>query len=110
MAGADFTLVLGSVPEDSRCPVGVQCIWAGSVGVEVVFRGPQSGEKAARLNTDRAPRVLKYRGRYVRILKVGPPKVDGQQIKPADYVVTLEVSKDPPAAQEADDLVEVKEE
>lgn len=108
VAGADFTMVLAAVPEDSRCPEGVDCIWAGSVGVELVFCGPKS-EKTARLNTNTAPRVLKYRGRYVRILGVSPKKVEGREIKPADYVVTLEVSKDRPAAPAADDVLEVKD-
>jgi hypothetical protein len=105
--GADFTLRLAAVPEDSRCPEGVQCVWAGSVGVELVFCGPKS-EASARLNTNRPPRVLKYRGRYVRILAVGPKKVEGREIKPADYVIILEVSRDRPAA--AGDAVEVKDE
>jgi hypothetical protein len=107
--GADFTMLLGGVPEDSRCPQGVDCIWAGSVSAELVFCGPKA-ERSGRLNTNAAPRVLKYRGRYFRILKVSPPRVEGREIKPADYVVTLEVSRQAPAAQGADDVVELKDE
>jgi hypothetical protein len=109
VAGADFTLLLAAVPEDSRCPEGVNCIWAGSVGAELVFCGPKS-ERTARLNTNSPPRVLKYRGRYFRITNVSPRKVEGREIKPADYAVTLEVSKDRPAAEGADDIVEIKDE
>lgn len=107
--GADFTMVLAAVREDSRCPEGVNCVWAGSVGAELVFCGPKS-EKAARLNTNAAPRVLKYRGRYIRILKVSPPRVEGRELKPADYVLTLEVSREAPAAQGDGDVVEVRDE
>lgn len=108
VAGADFTVLLAAVPEDSRCPEGVQCIWAGSVAAELVFCGPKS-EKTARLNTNQPPRVLKHRGRYIRILRVSPKKVEGREIKPSDYVVTLEVSRTAPAAG-PDDVVEVKDE
>ena len=108
-AGADFTLLLAAVPEDSRCPEGVNCIWAGSVGVELVFCGPKS-ERTARLNTNTPPRALKYRGRYFHISGVSPKKVEGSEIKPSDYVVTLAVSQDRPAAEGADDLVEIKDE
>ena len=109
LAGADFTVLLAAVPEDSRCPEGVNCIWAGTVAVELVFCGPKS-EKTARLHTNSPPRVLKYRGRYFRLVKVAPKKVEGQEIKPSDYAVTLEVSKDRPASEGADDLVEIKDE
>jgi hypothetical protein len=109
VAGADFTVLLAAVPEDSRCPEGVNCIWAGSVAAELVFCGPKS-EKTARLHTNSPPRVLKYRGRYFRLVKVAPKKVEGQEIKPSDYAVTLEVSKDRPASEGADDLVEIKDE
>jgi hypothetical protein len=109
VAGADFTVLLAAVPEDSRCPEGVNCIWAGTVGVELVFCGPKS-EKAARLSTNTPPRVLKYRGRYFRILGVSPRKIEGKEIKPADYAVALEVSTDRPASEGADDLVEIKDE
>jgi hypothetical protein len=109
VAGADFTMLLGAVPEDSRCPEGVDCIWAGSVGAELVFCGPKS-ERSGRLNTNSAPRVLKYRGRYFRILKVSPKRVQGRNIKPADYVLTVEVSRQAPAAQAEGDVIEVKDE
>jgi len=107
--GADFTLLLAAVPEDSRCPEGVQCIWAGSVGVELVFCGPKS-EKRARLNTNSPPRVLKHRGRYLRIVSVSPKKVEGREIKPAEYAVTLEVSGTRPAAEAEGDVVEIQDE
>ena len=109
LAGADFTVLLAAVPEDSRCPEGVNCIWAGTVAVELVFCGPKS-EKSARLGTNSPPRVVKYRGRYLRVTGVSPRKVEGREIKPADYVVALEVSKDRPAAEGADDIVEIKDE
>ncbi|MDQ3804512.1 MAG: hypothetical protein M3416_11850 [Acidobacteriota bacterium] len=109
VAGADFTVLLARVPEDSRCPQGVNCIWAGSVGAELVFCGPKA-ERSGRLNTNTAPRILKYRGRYFRILKVSPPRVEGREIKPADYVVTVEVSRQASAARGADDVVEVRDE
>jgi hypothetical protein len=108
-AGADFTLLLAGVPEDSRCPEGVNCIWAGTVGVELVFCGPKA-ERTARLNTATPPRVLKYRGQYIRILGVSPRKIEGREIKPSDYVVTLDISKDRPAAEGESDIVEIKDE
>lgn len=109
IAGADFTMLLGGVAEDSRCPEGVDCVWAGSVAAELVFCGPK-GERSGRLNTNTPPHVLKYRGRYFRILEVSPRRVQGREIKPADYVLTVEVSGQAPAARGAGDVVEVGDE
>lgn len=33
----DLNIALNSIVQDSRCPVGVQCIWAGEVKVNVTF-------------------------------------------------------------------------
>ena len=106
--GTDFTMTIAKV-EDSRCPEGVNCIWAGSVGVELLFCGPKA-ERSARLNTNAPPRAVKYRGRYFRITQVGPRKIDGQEIKSSDYRITIEVSKNPPADAGEGDVVELKDE
>lgn len=81
-----------SVDEDSRCPEGVDCIWAGSVRVTLLLSGAKSGERRAELNTGQEPRVVEYGEHTLRILKVRPPKVANKEIKPDEYVVTLEVS------------------
>lgn len=85
-------VTLLSVTEDSRCPEGVQCVWAGNV--RLALRLAAAGGRASRvsLNTASQPTQINYRGRVLRILRVRPPKVEGRRIRPRDYRVTLEVS------------------
>ena len=80
-----------SVDDDSRCPQGVNCVWAGSVGVQLLRSAPRSQEERVKLNTAVEPRVVTYRGHTFEITSVSPPRVEGQTINPQDYAVTLAV-------------------
>ena len=84
-----FTLVA----EDSRCPEGVECIWAGNG--KIVLRLSKQRRRAAtmRLNTNLDPKTDDYRGYDVKLVKLSPyPKKD-VPIKKKDYVATLVVSR-----------------
>jgi hypothetical protein len=81
--GQGFTVKLIGVIEDSRCPLGLTCIWAGQAAVRLGFRSSQEdvieGQEVA---------VEDYR---VIVLKVNPEPVKGRKISPAEYRVTLKV-------------------
>lgn len=99
VGGTDVSVEFVSVGEDSRCPKGVQCIWAGSVKVNLRLRANKT-ETELQLNTNRQPRVTEFQGLFFSIAKVEPPKVIDQKIKPEDYVITLAVSRERPAGSE----------
>ena len=82
-----------SVAEDSRCPEGVQCIWAGNV--KIVLRLSKTGRRAAamRLNTNLEPTQDDYRGYDVKLVSVNPHPKKDVRIKKKEYVATLIVSK-----------------
>ncbi|HEX8501813.1 MAG TPA: hypothetical protein VF659_14615 [Pyrinomonadaceae bacterium] len=91
--GLGFGVKLEEVAEDSRCPQGVNCIWAGSVRVVLLLTVPGAEPVRAEVNTNRAPRAVRFEGHDVTLLRVLPPKVNGKDIAPGDYVITLSVSK-----------------
>lgn len=86
-----------SVPEDSRCPKGVTCIWAGNV--RVLLQVTKTGSKPAKVELSLNPRDFpdgeaKDCGNYhVKLVSVEPYPVKDQQLAAKDYVVTLSVSK-----------------
>jgi len=92
-AGVRIKLV--EVAEDSRCPQGVNCIWAGNVRVVLRINGPRKSTRLDKLNTATEPTALALKGRSLSISKVTPPKIIDQKIKPEDYVVTLTLSAPP---------------
>ncbi len=93
------------VVEDSRCPVDVDCVWAGRVTVAIgVWEGKTYlGTYQLTLGEDPDPDdstesadavVGDY---YIRLKKVFPELVYiSKPLEPADYSITLQISKGPP--------------
>ena len=89
---------------DSRCPQGVNCIWAGSVGVSLLLSAPGAEGQRVKLNTGTAPQVVSYKGHSFRIESVNPPRVEGKNIGREDYRITLEVRAEKSGARKAGDV------
>jgi uncharacterized Zn finger protein len=86
-----------SVPEDSRCPKGVNCIWAGNVRVQLQVT--KTGSKPSKIELSLNPRDFpdgeaSEQGNYrIKLVGVDPYPVKDQQLTAKDYAVTLSVSK-----------------
>lgn len=83
-----------AVNNESRCPTGVQCIWAGNAAVAIEFS--KKGKKAmpATLNTSVQPTEMNFKGYKIKLVALSPhPKVN-QTIDERDYEATLIVTKD----------------
>jgi hypothetical protein len=86
------------VAEDSRCPLDVDCVWAGNAEVlfEVGGRG-WGGKKTLTLNTNASPERPgegRY-GRYtLKLVSLSPQPRSGRKIAAAQYTATLLVSKE----------------
>jgi hypothetical protein len=97
VAEQKLNVKLVSVPEDSRCPKGVTCIWAGNVRVRLQVT--KVGGKPVKVELSLNPRDFPDGeaadcGNYkLKLVGVEPYPVADQQLKPADYTVTLSVSK-----------------
>lgn len=100
--GLGFGVRLEAVAEDSRCPQGANCIWAGSVRAVLLLARPGAEPVRAEVNTNRAPRAARFEGHDITIRRVLPPKVYGKEIAPGDYVITLSVSErsEPPGGRD----------
>jgi hypothetical protein len=86
-----------SVLEDSRCPKGVNCIWAGNVRVQLQVSKARS--KPAKVELSLNPRdapdgeASNYGDYKLKLVSVEPYPVEGQQLRASDYTVTLSISK-----------------
>jgi hypothetical protein len=86
-------LKFGGVKEDSRCPEGVDCIWAGNGKVTLTARLGIRKTVSFELNTMTEPRSYTYQGYEITLVRLAPyPKKD-IKIKKGEYVVTLLVKK-----------------
>lgn len=91
--GERLTVSFSRVAEDSRCPKGVECIWAGNAKVVLRLSKARGRASAISLNTGVDPKQGDYRGYEVKLVKLDPYPKEGRQIRRRDYVATLVVSR-----------------
>jgi hypothetical protein len=85
-----LTLVPHELLEDSRCPEGVQCVWAGRVRLAVALAGTWGA-------TDHVftmgQSITSGGGETVTFVEVTPAKVASSSVPVADYRFTFKVSQ-----------------
>lgn len=87
-----LVVTVREVRDDSRCPVGVQCVWAGDVAVALhLVRQDAAADTVVHL--EREPRQVAYGGYTVRLASVAPEARAGETIAPDDYRITLAVGR-----------------
>jgi hypothetical protein len=82
-----------SVADDSRCPQGVTCVWAGNAEVVLKVKAAKGETATIKLNTNINPKEASYQGYLIKLARLTPyPKKD-EKIEPDHYEVVLVVSK-----------------
>lgn len=92
--GEGLRVMFASVANDSRCPEGVACVWAGNA--EVLVEAEGGGRAVLRLNThggDNYPKERRHGQYTVRLVALSPHPAKGRETKAADYEVTLVIRK-----------------
>ena len=93
IASEDLTISFGTVLQDSRCPLGVVCVWPGNGTVLLQLSKPGFAQASAELNTTLDPRETTY-VQYAIVLKVlDPYPQEGVTIDPASYIAKILVYK-----------------
>ena len=88
IADTRLSIQVVAVPEDSRCPTDVVCVWAGNARVSLALREGTSAE-GGDVNSTVQPRTLTRLGYAVELVDVRPSPVSGQPILPGAYVIRL---------------------
>lgn len=80
-----------SVPEDSRCPTGVTCVWEGDAEVllELSSDNAEFAPQQRTLHTSLEPRSVSFMGVVIRLVEVAPYPSANERIDPASYTVRL---------------------
>ena len=94
--GEGLRISFSNVAEDSRCPEGVQCIWAGNGRVVLKLSRARRRPASLRLNTGMDPRQSSYGGYEVKLVGLNPYPKEGAAIRKRDYVATLVVTRKSP--------------
>lgn len=88
----DLTIKLTGVRDDSRCPAGVQCIWAGTANVyfNVVKAGENLGDFHFSVNQNQTLYIDNYK---FELLDLKPYPKSGVQLDTSAYVATIKISR-----------------
>ena len=91
--GEDLQLTFVSVMDDSRCPEGATCVWAGNGRVHLIARNSKGDCAEFDLNTTLEPLEHDF-GRYqIKLVQLSPYPSIKHTSKPDEYVATLVVTK-----------------
>ena len=91
--GTAFSISFVSVPEDSRCPTDVVCVWAGNGAVSLVVTDDAGAKSTVVLNTTISPRSVRNSGYEISLTGLKPDPRQGSPIPLANYVATLRVTR-----------------
>jgi hypothetical protein len=91
--GEGLAVVFESVPEDSRCPEGVDCIWSGNAKVKLRSSKQKQTPATIELNTNVEPKSSSYLNYEVSLVALKPRTNADKAIQPDEYKATLIVVK-----------------
>ncbi len=92
----DLTVRFSGVEGDSRCPTGVNCVWAGDAEAELrLIQGEEEIPLSVHTHGgEKFPRQAQAFGCTVRLEDVEPYPSSKARIAPEDYLVTLRLTVD----------------
>jgi hypothetical protein len=79
--------------EDSRCPIGTQCVWAGNAKVRVRVTNARGATQVFDLNTNIQPRTVTFAGYEIKLTNVNPRPANNVRINYNAYTATFSVSR-----------------
>jgi hypothetical protein len=91
IAGTTLQITFSAVESDSRCPIDVECFWAGDAAVVLSFAHlPNAG--SATLHTTLAPNSTVFDGFRITLLSLTPDQSEENPIDPSRYVAHVQVT------------------
>lgn len=91
--GRGATVTFVRVTEDSRCPTGVTCVWAGDAAIELRVQAGAAAPATVQLHTnDRFAREAAAGGLRLRLESLEPYPQADRTIAAGDYRAVLSIS------------------
>lgn len=88
----EITIKFLSVEEDSRCPEGAACVWAGNAKVRVKVGYKKGDSKIFVMNTNMGPKGDQFGGWAIDLTSLTPAKRAGSKSR-LPYTATFTVTR-----------------
>ena len=95
LEGVDLQVKFAGVPQDSRCPENVNCVWAGNaeVALDLLHNNCSTVVTLNTLRSSGTGDEGKVGGFRIKLVKLVPYPHTERKIAPRDYTATLLVTK-----------------
>ena len=90
---SDLNIKFVELVEDSRCPVGTKCVWAGNSKIKIEVKKSGAAKEIIELNTDPKQKSARYNGLLIELLDLTPVPANNVRINKNGYVATIAVSR-----------------
>jgi len=92
--GEDLQVDFRGVGDDSRCPLGVHCVWEGDASLLMqITSGGNTISTKLHTNQSVGPREVSFNGYTITLVELQPMPLPNVQINPDEYVAVLRVTK-----------------
>jgi hypothetical protein len=91
--GEGLAVAFESVLQDSRCPEGVDCIWAGNAKIKIRLSKQTQAPGAVELNTGINPKSSSFLDYEIKLVALNPRRKADKPVEPNEYKATLIVMK-----------------
>jgi hypothetical protein len=91
IAGTTQTVTIESVPQDSRCPANVTCVWAGNAEIRLTVRSADR-DSSVGLNTTVEPHAATVGALRIELKALSPEPHAGTPIPSGAYRARLVVT------------------
>jgi hypothetical protein len=82
-----------TVTADSRCPVGVACVWVGNATVKFEVISRRGRSMTIEANTTVGTKGDRFEGWAITLVSLTPVPRDDASVNPKDYVAKFTVTK-----------------
>lgn len=89
---SNLTVKFVELIEDSRCPEGTNCIWAGNAKIKIEVSKGRS-KKTFEVNTNLGPKGAAFGGYQIELVALTPVPKENIRINRNGYVATFAVSR-----------------
>lgn len=79
--------------EDSRCPEGVDCVWAGNAKVKIQVKNSKGKSQTFELNTNLDPKAVKVDNYEIKLGEVAPYPKANARIDANSYTAVIIITK-----------------
>jgi hypothetical protein len=92
IAGEDLSIQFVEVYQDSRCPIGVECVWIGVARCRMLMKQGESSKEITLIQPGGTDATEDY-SKYKISFKLEPYPEGAKIIAPLDYKLVLTITK-----------------